>query len=377
MSTAVQRMQIAASIVKFEARYDGHHHIAIYKLPAADGGGDYEVAGINNRYHPDEAANLAELINADQFEKAEQEATEYIALMTDHVALWTSLTAIESYLRDSSFNRGPRGAARILQRSLQVEDDGGVGPITLSALRTAEQNPLALLESLRGARERYEREVVKRDENSIFWTGLVNRWNKALETAKSFLTEAAVTHAVPSETTFLAETKAEPVVTGHSDFYADVICKDARFTSVDRVADIHLLEPNTRAAVQAIITDAKQLGIALMVFETYRSKERQTALFDQGASTLKNVGVHHYGLACDLVKDIHGQPSWKGDFNFLGTLARQHGLVWGGTWGQPDRPHSFVDSDHVQRITLGRQAGLFSGAWYPEDTYDPYKDGAK
>jgi len=29
-----------------------------------------------------------------------------------------------------------------------------------------------------------------------------------------------------------------------------------------------------------------------------------------------------YGLACDLVKDINGSPSWKGDFKFLGKLAK-------------------------------------------------------
>lgn len=162
-----------------------------------------------------------------------------------------------------------------------------------------------------------------------------------------------------------------------SNFYLDVISKDARFKSVDRIADAGLLEPHTRASVHAIIADAKQLGINLMIFETYRSKERQKALFDQGATQLRNVGVHHYGLACDLVKSINGQPSWKGDFSFLGTLARHHGLVWGGDWGEPGMPHSFVDSDHAQRVTKGRQASLFAGSWYPKDEYDPYQDGAR
>jgi hypothetical protein len=71
-------------------------------------------------------------------------------------------------------------------------------------------------------------------------------------------------------------------------------------------------------------------GIALMIFETYRSEDRQLALFNQGATKLKNVGVHHYGLACDLVKNINGEPSWKGDFGFLGELADENGMIWGG-----------------------------------------------
>ena len=111
-----------------------------------------------------------------------------------------------------------------------------------------------------------------------------------------------------------------------------------------------------------------------MIFETYRSQARQIALFNQGATKLKQVGVHHYGLACDIVKDINGQPSWKGDFSMLGALAKHHKLIWGGDWGTPGSVHTFVDTDHVQRATIGRQAGLFNGDWYPDANYDPYAD---
>jgi hypothetical protein len=58
-------------------------------------------------------------------------------------------------------------------------------------------------------------------------------------------------------------------------------------------------------------------------------------LFAQGAAKFKTVGVHHYGLACDIVKDIGGEPSWKGDFKFLGRLAKKHKLIWGAAWGSP------------------------------------------
>ena len=159
-------------------------------------------------------------------------------------------------------------------------------------------------------------------------------------------------------------------------FYEDVIKKDSRFHSVKRVADPSLLEPQTRAAVQAVIDDAAAHGIALMIFETYRSQERQQALFNQGASQLRTVGVHHYGLACDLVKDVNGEPSWKGDFTFLGRLARAHGLIWGGDWGQPNVHHSFLDMDHVQRCSVSMQARLFRGEWYPDARYNPFEQPA-
>jgi hypothetical protein len=157
-------------------------------------------------------------------------------------------------------------------------------------------------------------------------------------------------------------------------FYTDVIMKDGRFKSTNRVADPALLEPVTRERVQAIIDAANRRGVALMIFETYRSEERQLALFNQGATKLRTVGVHHYGLACDLVKSINGEPSWKGSFDFLGELAHENELIWGGDWGNPGVAHSFIDADHVQRCSLTRQAALFAGTWYPDDSYDPYQD---
>jgi D-alanyl-D-alanine carboxypeptidase len=157
-------------------------------------------------------------------------------------------------------------------------------------------------------------------------------------------------------------------------FYTYVIAKDARFKTKSIVSDVSLLEPITRMAVQNILEDAESHGVKYMVFETYRSKERQQQLFEQGATKLKAVGVHHYGLACDIVKSIGGKPSWKGDFTLLRDLAKHHGLIWGGDWGTPNQHHSFIDGVHVQRCSVGRQAGLFSGAWYPDPIYNPYQD---
>jgi D-alanyl-D-alanine carboxypeptidase len=153
-----------------------------------------------------------------------------------------------------------------------------------------------------------------------------------------------------------------------------VISQDPRFDSVARVNDPSLLEPTTRKLVESLISAAHQMGIAIMIYETYRSQDRQQELFNQGATKLRVVGVHHYGLACDIVRVVGGEPSWKGDFSFLGQLAQSSGLIWGGDWGAPDIKHSFVDSVHVQRCTVARQGDLFSGIWYPDDVYNPYDD---
>jgi hypothetical protein len=159
------------------------------------------------------------------------------------------------------------------------------------------------------------------------------------------------------------------------NFYTDVLSNDPNFASAARVSDPELLEPNTRVLVEKIVSTAQQMGIALMIYETYRSQQRQQELFNSGATKLRTVGVHHYGLACDLVRDVNGEPSWKGDFTFLGQLAQSCGLIWGGDWGAPQIKHSFIDSVHVQRCTIARQGSLFAGNWYPEAAYNPYEDG--
>jgi hypothetical protein len=158
------------------------------------------------------------------------------------------------------------------------------------------------------------------------------------------------------------------------NFFTDVISRDKRFDAVERISDASLLEPATRQLIAGIITAAGDMGIELMLYETYRSQKRQQALFNQGATRLRNVGVHHYGLACDIVKVVGGDPSWKGDFCFLGQLAQSSGLIWGGDWGAPHIKHTFVDAVHVQRCTVSRQSALFAGAWFPGPDYNPYDD---
>jgi hypothetical protein len=155
------------------------------------------------------------------------------------------------------------------------------------------------------------------------------------------------------------------------NFYTDVLKASAKFKSPDRVKDLGLLEPVMRKKVQAIVADAAAMGIPLMVFETFRSQARQQQLFEQGASKLKHVGVHNFGLAADIVRVVGKDPSWKGDFSFLGVLAAKYGLVWGGDWGTPNIKHSFVDTCHVQRVAVADQPELFRGEWYPDEEYDP------
>lgn len=184
MATGEQLQEMAKTIMNYEARRDSKGHLAIYDLPSGDGGGRYEVAGINERYNPQELSALVKMLRQGQYQQAENYALAYYLSDTNVVTSWQNGLdpGVEFYLRDCVFNRGAHGAAVILQMALGVAPDGTVGPITRGALKTAD--PDELLTKLRAARERYERIYAHRDESSKFWRGLVNRWNNALADAK-------------------------------------------------------------------------------------------------------------------------------------------------------------------------------------------------
>jgi hypothetical protein len=166
----------AKKIVDYEARRDAQGHLWVYNLPVGDGGGEREVAGINDRYHPEVLDRIEKLIGEGKHEEAEDAAAEHIMFYTDPVAMLSEVPAVQFALRDMAFNRGPTGAVKILQDGLGLPVDGVAGPKTKEVLREAGSNPEQLLLDLRASRERYERRT--RDESSPFWKGLSNRWER-------------------------------------------------------------------------------------------------------------------------------------------------------------------------------------------------------
>jgi hypothetical protein len=197
MTPQEKRLQMSLEIVRFEGRYkDGK--LQHYALPAGDGGGRGEIAGINERYHTPKYEQLKKLIDAGNHERAEAEAAAYIEEYTRGVLrFFPSPQAadenphIEFVLRDTAFNRGNKGAATVLQIALDVMPvDGVVGPMTHREFARQLEFPgsAEVLKKLTKAREQYERNVYAwktsaRDESSKFWRGLSNRWAKCHEVA--------------------------------------------------------------------------------------------------------------------------------------------------------------------------------------------------
>jgi len=174
------RDRMGELIVQYEARVDKSGNVEPYK--AADG--TWEIAGINERYHAAEVAALRRLMAAGDHAGVRRRAASYILKYTELVTGWVTDPGLEFYLRDTYFNRGPDGAARILQMALggSLEVDGRIGPTTRQelAVRSAPQ----LLEALRKAREVYENQ--KYGPRPALRKGLVDRWDKALVEARAF-----------------------------------------------------------------------------------------------------------------------------------------------------------------------------------------------
>jgi len=198
MDSQEARQLMGLEIVRqFEGRYK-NGKLQVYMLPAGDGGGAFEVAGINDRYHATKANILRELIEAGAHDKAEEEAAAYIVEYTRPVLKFFPVSnsaeqnpAIEFVLRDCAFNRGAKGSATILQIALGMSDiDGVVGPATRAefAKQLNELGSQQVLGKITKARETYERTSYEwkrsaRDEKSKFWSGLSNRWKKCHDIA--------------------------------------------------------------------------------------------------------------------------------------------------------------------------------------------------
>lgn len=178
-------------IANHEARRDSQGRLSVYILPPGDGGGAFEVAGICERYHPEKAEALREMIIQHRYSEAEHEASAYWANVTSDARAWAQALpekyrqAGEFFLRDCIANRGQGGAVAILQLALGAKVDAKMGPQTAGLMAAAGPS---FIPRLREAREKYERSTYQwkphaRDESSKFWRGLVNRWNAAAATA--------------------------------------------------------------------------------------------------------------------------------------------------------------------------------------------------
>jgi len=159
----------ALQTVDFEGRKDKAGNLAVYQLPSGDMGGSYEVAGINNRYHPQVAEALKNMDPALRKDYAAKYIVDYTSPLTSKLP-----EAYRPFFQDLAFNRGMGGATRFLQRAIGAKEDGLLGPKTLEML--AQQNPRDVLRQVSLEQLNYERRLAEQNpERKKFLAGLENR----------------------------------------------------------------------------------------------------------------------------------------------------------------------------------------------------------
>jgi hypothetical protein len=143
MQTKPDALQAAAlKTIDFEARKDKHGNVEVYKLPAGDMGGNLEVAGINDKYHPEAFKAISSLPPQDRAQAAAKYVTQYTQPFVSKLP-----QAIQPFAQDMAFNRGAGGATKYLQQGLNtlgmnVKVDGGIGPKTLDAINRVDSRAL-------------------------------------------------------------------------------------------------------------------------------------------------------------------------------------------------------------------------------------------
>jgi hypothetical protein len=182
--------------------------LAVYKPPAGDGGGAFEVAGITARYQPKEAAELKALVEAGRHQEAESKAKLFFAKRAEPFIKHTNRAGIQLQLTDIVHNRGEGGLRSILQRATGMASEKDYQKL----IETLNTDPQAL-EKLHKARVSYEMEVVDRGRASRakFRQGLMNRFNAAYTASQQIEARGSVpTAPAPAVSVPVAAAAATP-----------------------------------------------------------------------------------------------------------------------------------------------------------------------
>ncbi|WP_430788771.1 M15 family metallopeptidase [Virgibacillus flavescens] len=121
------------------------------------------------------------------------------------------------------------------------------------------------------------------------------------------------------------------------------------------------LHPLVEEKKDKLLERTSAIGIDVVITDTWRSKEEQNDLYEQGRSSNGNIvthaksgeSYHNYGLAIDyaLRKDngtiiwninYDGNNNGEKDWFEVADIAKDLGFEWGGDW------HSFKDYPHLQ-----------------------------
>jgi len=160
--------------VNWEARRDKQGNPIVYQLPAGDMGGKFEVAGINDRYHPEAFKAISSLPAEERAEAAAEYIRSYTAPFVSQLP-----KSMQAFAQDLAFNRGMGGAARYIQQGLKdlgqdISVDGKLGPKTIAAINKVQPRALMQAASQAQLNDEYRRAEID-PRRKKFIQGLENR----------------------------------------------------------------------------------------------------------------------------------------------------------------------------------------------------------
>ena len=129
------------------------------------------------------------------------------------------------------------------------------------------------------------------------------------------------------------------------------------------IRDIAELTPTAQKACKFFLYECEQQGLKVRITETYRSQERQNELYAQGRTkagqivTWTKKSRHTSRRAWDICQDIKGKEyTDTAFFKRCGTIAKEMGITWGGSWKTPDMPHFEISENwEADKMTVQEQ----------------------
>ena len=121
--------------------------------------------------------------------------------------------------------------------------------------------------------------------------------------------------------------------------------------------DLSELTEQAQKACDLFLEKCKEAGLNVLITETYRSQERQDYLYQQGRTIPGNIVTwtkssrHTSRRAWDICKNLKGKEyTDENFFKECGKIAKDLGVIWGGTWDTPDTPHFEIGANWEEPI---------------------------
>ncbi len=159
-------------------------------------------------------------------------------------------------------------------------------------------------------------------------------------------------------------------------------------TPLSRI-DTTLLYPPFFERIAAMLSSLGLGGVSYFAVAGFRTYAEQGTLYAQGRAVPGTIvtkarageSPHNFGIAVDFTRDRYIdraglQPDFEPEAYFeLGQAAHAQGLVWGGLWQWPDRPHvqwpGYVTATELAPVREAYEAHGLQAAFGYLDLHSP------